>query len=221
MTDHPVKPVIDCPFTVGLTGGIGSGKSTVSERFETLGAHIIDADVLARQRTLPGQPDYDAIVAHFGSTIIGPSGKIDRPRLAEIIFNQPAEKRWLEQRLHPGIRCAMKQQIQSSTAPYVVAVIPLLIEHIDQYALDRICLVVCDRATQIQRLMTYRGYSLEMATARLDAQMSQSQRRPFADDILDNNGSKEQLEPKIIKLHQYYLHCAARARSFKRPSMDR
>lgn len=196
-------------FTVALTGGIGSGKSTIANAFAALNVDIIDADVIAREVVEPGSPALAAIVNRFGESILTAEGSLYRARLREIIFQQPKEKNWLNQLLHPLINARTKQLILLATSPYVVWVVPLLVENGLQHQADRILVVDVDEATQLQRTQRRDGITLSQAKHILAAQASREQRLACADDIIDNSGPPEQVLPHVAELHQRYLHLAA------------
>lgn len=196
-------------FTVALTGGIGSGKSTIANAFAALNVDIIDADVIAREVVEPGSPALAAIVNRFGESILTAEGSLYRARLREIIFQQPKEKNWLNQLLHPLINARTKQLILLATSPYVVWVVPLLVENGLQHQADRILVVDVDEATQLQRTQRRDGITLSQAKHILAAQASREQRLACADDIIDNSGPPEQVLPHVAELHQRYLRLAA------------
>jgi len=199
-------------FTVALTGGIGSGKSTVANAFAALGVEIIDADVIAREIVEPGTPALQAIVKRHGESILTAEGTLYRARLREIIFQQPQEKNWLNQLLHPLINARTQQLRAQASSSYVLWVVPLLIENNLQRQADRVLVVDVDEAVQLQRTRQRDGVSLSQAQRILAAQVSREQRLACADDIIDNSGTPEQVLPRVAELHQRYLRLAATGR---------
>lgn len=199
-------------FTVALTGGISSGKSTVANAFAALGVEIIDADVIAREVVEPGTPALQAIVKRHGESILTAEGTLYRARLREIIFQQPQEKNWLNQLLHPLINARTQQLRAQASSSYVLWVVPLLIENNLQRQADRVLVVDVDEAVQLQRTRQRDGVSLSQAQRILAAQVSREQRLACADDIIDNSGTPEQVLPRVAELHQRYLRLAATGR---------
>lgn len=189
---------------IGLTGGIGSGKTTTSNYFAELGADIIDADVIARELTAPGQPALKKIHAHFGSQVIHSNGSLNRTALRHVIFDAPTEKIWLENLLHPLVRKTIKQRSEQSTAPYCLVVIPLLTESGHYDFLERICLVDCDETIQRNRASQRDNQSPDKIQAIMDSQATRQQRLAIADDIITNNGNLNQLKQQIKQLHYQY-----------------
>ena len=178
---------------VGLTGGIASGKSTVSRLLAADGARIIDADVLARQVVAPGQPAFQAVVDHFGSGILNGDGAIDRDRLAAEVFADPAQKAALERIIHPAVAKAMAARLAEieATAPRSIVVldVPLLFEAGMDAGLDLVVVVDAPEAVQLERLMKRSGLSRSEALARIGAQMPMAEKRRRADVVIDNGGS--------------------------------
>ena len=194
-------------FTVGLTGGIGSGKSLAADYFAALGVKIIDCDDIARTLLALGAPLCAKVREHFGPDVFV-GERLDRAKLAAIIFAQPEQRHWLEQLLHPHIRTSIQRQLaEPSSAPYHMAVIPLLVETAPHPYLDRVCVVDCTTSLQHQRLLS-RGLSDAAITQRFAAQATRSERLAAADDILDNQASKSQLQQQITALHQQYIDSA-------------
>lgn len=200
-------------FRVGLTGGIASGKTTVANLFAAHGVPVIDTDVIAREVVEPGQPALDAVVDAFGASVLGPDGRLDRPRLRERIFADPSARRRLESILHPAIRREMERQSRAAGGPYQVLVIPLLVEGGERDHVDRVLVVDVPRDTQIERLVRRDGASREQAEAALRAQASREARLAFADDVIDNTADPAALGARVGLLHEKYLRLAARARS--------
>ncbi len=192
------------PFLVGLTGGIASGKSTVAELFAALGAGIIDTDLIARELVVPGSEALAAIVARFGREVLTPEGTLDRRRLREIVFADPARRRELEAILHPAIRETALARAAESDAPYVVFVVPLLFETGFDRLVDRSLVVDCPEPVQIERLVARDGISAEKARAMLDAQLPRSERLAAADDVIDNSGDLAATRARVEALHAHY-----------------
>lgn len=196
-------------YVVALTGGIGSGKSTVAESFARHGVCIVDADVIARQCVEPGQPALHALAVRFGKKIILSDGTLNRAVLREYIFNDPSVKQWVDQLLHPLIHAKTRQLISIATTPYVLWVVPLLVENGLQKQADRVLVVDVDEQTQLARTMQRDGVSRQQAERILRAQVSRQQRLACADDIIDNNAGAEAIEPRVASLHSRYLELAA------------
>ena len=199
----------DSPYTVALTGGIGSGKSTIAEYFAASGVDIIDADVIAREVVEPGTPALQAIIARYGDAIVNEQGALHRSRLREIIFATPDEKRWLDALLHPLINARTQQLKAQAVSPYVLWVVPLLVENQLQRQADRVLVVDTDEETQLKRTLQRDNVSLDQAKRILAAQATRQQRLACADDIIDNSGAPEKALPQVAKLHQLYLKLAA------------
>jgi dephospho-CoA kinase len=203
---------------VGLTGGIGSGKSTVGAQFERLGAAVIDTDAIAHRLTAPGGAAIAAIRAAFGASFIGADGAMDRARMREHVFRLPEERARLEAILHPLIRAATEQARHAATgSPYVILVIPLLVEAARRdprwrARFDRVAVVDCSTATQVRRVMARNGIDAQAVQRILDAQAGRAERLAAADDVIDNDGDAQALAPQVGRLHQMYLRLAAPAR---------
>lgn len=198
------------PFCVGLTGGIGCGKSTVADAFAHLGIDIIDADIMSREVVQPGTPGLAALIGRFGEGILDPAGALDRQALRAHVFADPKAREQLESILHPLIWAAMRTAHAKVKSPYCIMVIPLLIESGNLNRVDRILVVDCPQELQIQRAMQRDHAPREQIEAILAAQVSREQRLAAADDVLDNSGSPQDLQTKIGQLHQQYLQSAAR-----------
>ena len=197
------------PFRVALTGGIASGKSTVANLFAELGVPLIDTDVIARQVVEPGQPALAEVVATFGPDVLDADGRLDRRRMRERIFSDPAAKQRLEAILHPSIRAEMARQSGAARGPYQVLVIPLLTEGKRRDHVDRVLLVDVPEELQIQRLMMRDGVTHEQAAASLNAQAKRAERLAMADDVVRNTGRVDDLREEVAKLHAKYLALAA------------
>lgn len=196
------------PLIIGLTGGIGSGKSTVAHDFAQLGVPIIDADVIARNLLEPEQPAYQQVVTHFGSLILSADKQIDRAQLRHCIFSDPAERQWLEQMLHPLILQQMQQQCAQVISPYAIAAIPLLAEIAPIPFIDRVLVVDAPLAQQIARTCERDHISIEAAQRIIENQASSAQRLRLADDIIENDGSLTTLHQQVRKYHDRYLQLA-------------
>ncbi|STX51369.1 dephospho-CoA kinase [Legionella busanensis] len=195
-------------FCIGLTGNIGSGKSTAISFFKSLGATVIIADEIARQITAPAQPALQKIIEHFGLSVITSEGQLNRAQLREIIFNNKEERLWLESLLHPLIRQTIENKIKNSQGPYCVIEIPLLTNRKDYPYLDRILVIFASPTMQVNRVVNRDSCSKEQVFAMLATQPQESLRLQLADDILLNDSSLEQLEANIRKLHGKYLQLA-------------
>lgn len=196
---------------IGLTGGIGSGKSTVARLFADKGIPVIDADVIARHLTMPNEPALHAIVDHFGIPILQKDGSLNRTALRDIVFNNPAERQWLEQLLHPLIREKISQELASISAsglcpPYCLVVIPLLLETGAYPFLDRILVVDAPESLQIERIIARDNTPSDNARAIITAQTTREERLKHANDVIINEGSLADLLPQIDKLHGQYAN---------------
>jgi dephospho-CoA kinase len=204
------------PLRIGLTGGIASGKSTVAQRFAELGVPVIDADLAAREVVVPGSPGLAAVTARFGADVLLASGELDRPGLRALVFADPAARRDLEAIVHPLIRSAMQRHIALAAGPYLVLVVPLLVESLARgqaaHGANRILVVDMDEAAQLARLRARDGSSETEARAILAAQASRAERLARADDVLRNDGSVADLRDAVDGLHRRYLQLAATLR---------
>ncbi|MCR3909699.1 dephospho-CoA kinase [Aeromonas hydrophila] len=197
-------------YVVAITGGIGSGKTTVANQFAELGIEVVDADVIAREVVEPGTPALAAIAAHFGSEVITPAGQLDRRWLRERVFTDPQAKGWLNALLHPLIRTEMQRQCAAARSPYCLLVVPLLVENRLTALANRVLVIDVDEATQLERTCRRDGVSREQAQAILAAQASRAERLAAADDVLDNqNGTPEAIKSRILALHETYLAFAS------------
>lgn len=197
---------------VALTGGIASGKTTVSDLFVELGVPVIDTDIIARQLVEPGQPALEQIVAHFGASILQADGQLDRRQLRARIFNDPGERHALEAILHPAIRNELESQLARVTAPYTILVIPLLAESSRTWGQDRTLLVDAPEALQVARLVERDHCSVAEAEAALSSQADRGQRQSIADDIILNDGDTAELAKRVRELHSAYLRTASQER---------
>ncbi len=189
---------------IGLTGGIGSGKSAASREFARLGVTVIDTDLIARELVQPGQPALNEIVTHFGAEIVDKKGTLDRTRLRETVFSDPGQRRQLEAILHPRIRDRAMTLAQQAEAPYCVLVIPLLAETSGDYPLDRILVIDTPRERQLERVAARDGLPESEIAAVLATQASREQRLAIADDVVVNDSSPEHLRSEIERLHRFY-----------------
>lgn len=197
-------------YVVAITGGIGSGKTTVANQFAELGIEVVDADIIAREVVEPGTPALAAIAAHFGADVIAPDGRLDRRQLRERVFTNPQAKGWLNALLHPLIRSEMQRQCAAARSPYCLLVVPLLVENRLTALANRVLVIDVDEATQIERTCRRDGVSREQAEAILAAQASRTERLAAADDVLDNqNGTPEAIKSRIFALHETYLAFAS------------
>lgn len=198
-----------CRLRIGLTGGIGSGKSEVARQFSALGAVVIDTDIIARQLVEPGQPALAEIAAVFGREVIDSSGRLDRTRLRRLVFPDPARRKQLEDILHPRIRAQSLKETDRTDAPYCILVIPLLVETAADYQLDRILLVDCPEALQRLRIRTRDMLNDAEIDDILAAQASRTARQAVADDIILNDRDLQALTVAVERLHHQYLALSA------------
>ena len=196
-------------LTIGLTGGIASGKSTAAQRFLELGVPVIDADESARLVVAPGQPGLGQVTHAFGTGVLTATGELDRPALRHLIFGDPQRRRELEMILHPLIRADMDRRAAAAQGPYVVLAIPLLVEGGARGRADRILVVDVPEDVQLERVMKRDGGSLTEARAILAAQSSRESRLKAADDVLVNSGTVSDLRQAVDRLHAVYLQLAA------------
>jgi dephospho-CoA kinase len=192
-------------LVVGLTGGIGSGKSTVAELFSKLDIPVIDADQASRAVVQPGQPALETIVSRFGSDMLNPDGSLNRGRLRELIFSDDDARKELEALLHPLIRTWMQEQLQGLDTPYAILSIPLLIESGRMDTVDRVLVVDLPEQQQIERVCRRDDISEQQAHAILETQVSRQRRLAAADDIIDNSAGPNALEDQVQALHLMYL----------------
>ncbi|QJD91541.1 dephospho-CoA kinase [Duganella dendranthematis] len=194
------------PFAVGLTGGIGSGKSTVADMFAARGATIVDTDLIAHSMTAPQGPAMPAIVAEFGAEFADASGAMDRARMRELVFSDAGAKTRLEAILHPRIRDAALAAGAAATGAYVIYAVPLLIESGTWRArVARVLAVDCEEQVQIARVMARNNLPEAQVRAIMAAQVSRTQRLAAADDVIVNNAGIAELEAQVERLHALYL----------------
>ena len=197
-------------FCVGLTGGIGSGKSAAASQFGALGATIVDTDEISHQLTAPGGAALPALKRQFGPACISADGGLDRAHMRGLVFRDAAAREKLEAILHPLIRQRTRDGIAAARAPYVVVVVPLLFEtgaYLD--IVKRVVVVDCDEDTQVRRVVARSGIAVDEVRRIMAAQLSRAERLARADDVLDNNGSLEALKLQVARLHDRYLALAA------------
>jgi len=192
-------------LVIGLTGGIGSGKTTVTNLFSELGVEIIDTDLIAREIVEPDQPALTKITDHFGKHILNIDGKLDRKKLAEIIFNNDDERKFLESTLHPGIKKNMLAQLSKVKSPYCIVVIPLLLETKQEKLVDRILVVDCEQNDQIKRVQVRDNRTKEQILSVINSQISRNTRLQAADDIIKNSGNMHDLRNIVAELHKKYM----------------
>ncbi len=196
-------------FVVGLTGGIGSGKSAAADEFEKLGATVVDTDAIAHELTGKGGAAVPQVERVFGKDFIA-AGAMDRKRMRDHVFADPAAKRSLEALLHPMIREESARRIAAATGPYVVHVVPLLIESPDyRKRVDRVLVVDCPEETQVERVRARSGLSEGEARAIMRGQISRAERLAAAHDVIDNGGARAALRNQVAALHKKYLQFAS------------
>jgi len=194
---------------IGLTGGIGSGKSTVAALFEQHGVAVLDTDQVARRVVEPGQPALEEIRDHFGAEMLTPSGELDRSAMRERIFRDPASRLALEAITHPRIRDYVRHWIDVQTSPYCIVIIPLLLEKGWTELIDRILVVDLPEELQRQRTMLRDGMDLARVEAIIATQVDRQTRLTAADDVIDNSGEGQQsLGEQVESLHRHYLELA-------------
>ena len=198
------------PFCVGLTGGIGSGKSTVAELFRQRGAVVIDTDAISHALTQTGAAGFQAIVAAFGAGYLRPDGTLDRAKLRTLVFGDAHAKAQLEAILHPMIQSRVKPDLAAASAPYVVLVVPLLLET-GSYGdlVQRVLVVDCTEEEQVQRTMARSGLKADEVRAIMAHQATRQTRLAAADDILANNAGMNELEQQVAHLDARYRALAA------------
>lgn len=199
-------------IVIGLTGGIGSGKTTVANLFAEYGIDLIDADIIAREVVAIGSIGLARITEKFGNSILLTDGNLDRSQLRTVIFSDPQHKDWLNQLLHPLISEKMLADIDRATSPYCLLIVPLMVENNLQTLTDRLLVIDVDQQTQIMRTQQRDNVSLQQIKNILAAQASRQQRLDAADDIICNNGDDQALLTQIAQLHQHYLALAQAAK---------
>lgn len=205
---HTPSPVL----RIGLTGGIGSGKTTVANLFAGLGVEIVDTDAIAHNLVEPGKPALARIIEAFGESVLGPDGQLDRRRLGRLVFENPGQRRRLEAILHPLIREEVNRRTAAVTTPYCLVVIPLLIETGFTDTVDRILVIDAEEEDQIRRTMARSGLSETEVRHVLAAQAGRAGRLAAADDVIRNDRDLHHLEEEVGRLHARYLALAGVAR---------
>ncbi len=190
---------------VGLTGGIGSGKTTIANLFSQKGVPVIDADQITRELTLPGQPALVAIIEAFSNNILHPDGTLNRQKLKELVFQQAEKRELLENILHPLVYKEIEDRISNQLTPYCIIAIPLLFETGGENHVDRVLVVDCAETQQIERTNNRDGLQSHIVQEIMKRQLSRKERLKKADDIISNNGSIDDLIPQVNKLHNLYL----------------
>lgn len=201
-------------LTIGLTGGIGSGKSTVADLFAQAGASVIDTDLIAHAQTAPGGPAMPAIAAEFGDDFVAADGSLDRARMRALVFADPGARLRLEAILHPRIRAMADAEADMATGDYLIFVVPLLVESASRPSgswldrVQRVLVVDCPESVQIARVMARNGLDEHQVQAIMAAQASRASRLAAADDVVTNSGELAELLPQVERLHAHYLALA-------------
>jgi len=198
------------PLLIALTGGIASGKSAVADMFAKLGVPVLDTDQIARDVVEPGTPTLAKLVAEFGSDILDASGRLDRARMRERVFSDPAQRKRLEAITHPAIRAELSARAARANGDYQIHVIPLLVEGGRGDAYDRVLVVDASEEDQLKRLMARDRSTLEQAQRILAAQASREDRLDAADDVIVNSGTIDELQEFVHTLHRNYALLAQR-----------
>jgi dephospho-CoA kinase len=194
------------PFVVAVTGGIASGKSAVTRRFQALGVPVHDADVAAREVIEPGTPGLQAVVQAFGPAVLDDNGRLDRPAMRRQVFADDGARRKLEEIIHPRVREWLHDRAMAQHDPYGLLAIPLLVENMDAYRwVNRVLVVDAPPATQIARLVERDGIDAALAQRMLERQASRAERLAVADDVIDNSGDEAALDDAVMALHRRYL----------------
>lgn len=196
-------------FVVGLTGGIGSGKTAVSDRFSALGIDVVDGDLASRAVLAPGTPATAAIAEHFGAGLVDGAGLLDRAELRRRVFESAEERRWLERLTHPLMAAWLRDQLEAATSAYAMLVNPLLIETGQSSRCNRLLVVDAPESLQLSRTMARDGNSESQVRAIMAAQADRQRRLAAADDVIVNDGSLEHLDAEVTRLHSNYLHLVA------------
>ena len=187
---------------IGLTGGIGSGKTAVSDTFEKLGITVVDADLASRVVVEKGKPCLEEIAKHFGNDILNENDELNRAKLREIIFNSDSEKSWLESLLHPAIAEQIKDELNASKSPYTILVSPLLLETNQRDFCDKVLVVDVPIEIQMERTTKRDGVSEDQVKSIIKSQINRDERLQLADEIIINEGSIEDLEMIVRELHE-------------------
>jgi len=200
-------------LTIALTGGIGSGKTTVADRLAELGAGVIDTDQLSRELTADDGPMLPDLREAFGDSVFHSDGRLDRAALRQRVFDDPSARKRLESILHPPIRRMMLERLEALDTPYAVMVVPLLLETGQQRLAQRILVVDAPEDVQIERVRTRSGLTVAEIERIIASQIPRNARLAHADDIIDNAGAPETLEPQIQRIHRHYMDLAVRTPS--------
>jgi dephospho-CoA kinase len=201
-----MEPRHGTAFSIGLTGGIGCGKTTVADMFAAHGASVVDTDQIAHSLTAPGGAAMPALMAEFGEEFATPDGALDRPRMRNLVFSDPGARARLEAILHPRIREATAAAAASATGPYTIFVVPLLLESGTwRERVDRILVIDCPEQMQVQRVMVRNGLQEAQVRAIMAAQATREQRLAAADDVIQNDDGLEHLAPQVARLHALYM----------------
>lgn len=200
-------------YFVGLTGGIGSGKSTVANLFSQLGIAVISADVIAREVVAKGSPALQQIHTRFGDSVMTENGELDRKAMRDVVFNDPHAKDWLNDLLHPEIRRQLTAQAEKAQSPYCILEIPLLVENNLQYLVHRVTVVDCDERQQIARAETRDNTSQTQIKNIMASQCSRKERLAAAQDVVDNSIDIAHLQKQVETLHQLYIELSQQGHS--------
>ena len=199
-------------YIVGLTGGIGTGKSAASKVFVALGVTVVDADIVAREVVEPGSPALDAIAQRHGKNILLNDGSLDRAQLRKIVFSNDDERKWLESVTHPAIRETIAERLTAprldTEAPYRILESPLLLETTQRDFVKRVCVIDAEEETQIKRVLARDGITEQQARAIIATQMPRDKKLELADDVIDNSKCHESLALQIARLHEFYCDLA-------------
>lgn len=195
-------------WVLGVTGGIGSGKTAATNHFQTLGIQVVDADVVAREVVEPGRPALVAIADHFGADIIAADGTLDRRALREIVFNDPSQRQWLEELTHPLIGAEIQRQLKACDSPYAILASPLLLETQQHQMVNRVLVIDVPEAVQIARTLERDNTTEAGVKAIIAAQSPRQQRLTKADDVIVNDQDLPYLQQAVAGLHQHYLDLA-------------
>ena len=190
---------------IGLTGGIGSGKTAVSDAFQDLGITIVDADLASRIVVQKGKPSLKKIAEHFGNDILNENSELDRAKLREIIFNSDEEKNWLESLLHPAIANQIQDELKASSSPYTILVSPLLLETNQKEYCSKVLVVDVPVELQVERTLKRDQVPEDQVKSIIKAQISRKNRLEFADEVIINDGSLEELHSTVMKFHQKFI----------------
>jgi len=196
-------------LVIGLTGGIGAGKTTVLQYFKLLGIDVFDSDQIARQLVRKGLPAFECIVQHFGEKIVNSEGELNRSLMRRLIFSDADERGWLEELLHPLVYKELFGRVQSSNSTYAVVEIPLLMESLRPAWVDRVLLVDSFVTERIKRVVHRDALPVEGVRAIMAQQMHADERRKLADDTLENHHAKADLQQQVQNLHSFYLDLAS------------